>query len=179
MSDELENEMPTRKKNRLEEYDYSAPAAYFVTICTDKRKKIFWNGELDAQKFSWVSVGANCVRPRNLPLSDIGSIIMDELEQWNETYDSVSLYRYVIMPNHLHLLVVISPSEYGRPQVAPTLDRMVKQFKGAVTKRVGKPIWQKSFYDHVIRNREDYEEHMRYIYENPIHWAHDEMYSEE
>ena len=83
------------------------------------------------------------------------------------------------MPNHLHIMVVISADEYGRPQVAPTVERMIKQFKGAVTKKVGKPIWQKSFIEHVIRNKEDYETRSNYIYENPLRWHFDECYIEE
>ena len=91
----------------------------------------------------------------------------------------MSLYSYVIMPDHLHIMVVISYDEYGRTQFAPTLDRMVKQFKGAVTKKVGKSIWQKSFLEHVIRNKNDYETRMNYIYKNPLRWFYDKLYTEE
>ena len=174
-----EKELPKRKDIRLKNYDYSSPGAYFVTICTENRKNYFWNGSIDPQVFDWHSVGANCVRPQNLPLSDIGNIVLDELERWNQTYPAVSLYSYVIMPNHLHIMVVISADEYGRPQVAPTVERMAKQFKGAITKKVGKPIWQKSFIEHVIRNIKDYETRLNYIYENPIRWYYDELYTEE
>ena len=76
-------------------------------------------------------------------------------------------------------MVVISADESGRPQVAPTVERMVKQFKGAITKRVGKPIWQKSFIEHVIRNKKDYETRSNYIYENPLRWHFDELYEKE
>ena len=195
-----EKELPQRKDIRLKNYDYSSPGAYFVTICTENRKNYFWNGSIDPQVFDWHSVGANCVRPQNsidpqvfdwhsvgancvrpqnLPLSKIGKIVLDELERWNQTYPAVTLYSYVIMPNHLHIMVVISADEYGRPQVAPTVERMVKQFKGAITKKVGKPIWQKSFIEHVIRNIKDYETRLNYIYENPIRWYYDELYTEE
>ena len=109
-------ELPKRKDIRLKNYDYSSPGAYFVTICTENRKNYFWNGSIDPQVFDWHSVGANCVRPQNLPLSDIGNIVLDELERWNQTYPAVSLYSYVIMPNHLHIMVIISADEYGRPQ---------------------------------------------------------------
>ena len=174
-----EKQLPKRKDIRLKNYDYSSPGAYFVTICTEKRENLFWSGTLDTKTFSWCSVGANCVRPHNLPLSDIGKIVFEELEIWNKTYDAVSLYSYVVMPNHLHIRVVISPDKHGRPQVAPTVERMVKQFKGAVTKKVGRPIWQKSFIEHVIRNKEDYKIRSNYIYENPIRWYYDELYTEE
>ena len=85
----------------------------------------------------------------------------------------------MIMPNHIHLLLRVCADEYGRPLVAPTMSRVVKQLKGVVSKQVGISIWQKSFHDHIIRNREDYEEHLRYIYENPIRWCYDELYAEE
>ena len=111
-----EKELPKRKDIRLKNYDYSSPGAYFVTICTDNRKNYFWNGSIDPQTFKWYSVGANCVRPQNLPLSNIGKIVLSELEHWNQTYLEVSLYSYVIMPNHLHIMVIISADEYGRPQ---------------------------------------------------------------
>ena len=116
-----EKELPKRKDIRLKNYDYSSPGAYFVTICTENRKNYFWNGSIDPQIFHWRSVGANCVRPQSLPLSDVGNIVLDELERWNQTYPAVSLYSYVIMPNHLHIMVVISADEYGRTQFAPTL----------------------------------------------------------
>ncbi|MBQ8420212.1 MAG: hypothetical protein IJY37_07670, partial [Clostridia bacterium] len=106
-------DLPKRKDIRLKNYDYSSPGAYFVTICTKNRKNYFWNGQIDPQRFNWRSVGANCVRPQNLPLSNIGKIVLDELERWNQTYPAVSLYSYVIMPNHLHIMVVISADEYG------------------------------------------------------------------
>ena len=178
MKMDKERELPKRKDIRLKNFDYSSPGVYFVTICTENRKNYFWNGNLNPQLFEWCSVGANCVRPQNLPLSDIGNMVLDELEKWHKTYAAVALYSYVIMPNHLHIMVFISTDEYGRPQVAPTVDRMVKQFKGAVTKKTGYPIWQKSFVEHVIRNKQDFESRSKYIYENPIRWYYDELYAE-
>lgn len=171
-------ELPKRKDIRLKNFDYSSPGAYFITICTENRKNYFWNCTLNPQTFEWHAVGANCVRPRNLPLSDIGIIVMDELEKWHKLYDAVELSSYVIMPNHLHIMVLIYADEDGRPQVAPTIDRMVKQFKGAITKKVGYPIWQKSFMEHVIRNKLDFEIRSKYIYENPARWYYDDLYAE-
>ena len=74
----------------------------------------------------------------------------------------------MIMPDHIHLLLIIRSDEYGRPMVAPTISRVVQQLKGYVTKRIGHSIWQKLFFDHVIRNSRDYEEHVKYICDNPI-----------
>ncbi len=100
-------ETPKRKPTRLKNFDYSYPGAYFVTICTDKRENFFWDDAFDVKAFSWRSVGANCVRPQNLPLTNVGKTVLEELERWNETYSAVSLSAYVIMPNHLHIMVVI------------------------------------------------------------------------
>jgi len=96
------SELPKRKSIRLAQYDYSSPGVYFLTICTEQRKNYFWVGELDLKVFDWHLVGANCVRPQNLPLSTIGKIVYEALEKWNDTYDTVTLPAFVIMPNHLH-----------------------------------------------------------------------------
>ena len=63
--------------------------------------------------------------------------------------------------------------------VAPTISRVVKQLKGCVSKQIGFSIWQKLFYDHIVRNREDYNEINKYIHENPMNWQLDELYTEE
>ena len=81
------------------------------------------------------------------------------------------------MPNHIHLLLTIGSDEYGRPMVAPTMSRVVQQLKGYVAKRIGHSVWQKLFHDHIIRNREDYDEHVKYILENPMRWQYDDLYS--
>lgn len=174
-----EKELQKRKDIRLKSYDYSSPGVYFITICTKNRKNYFWKGPIDLQMFKWHSVGANCVRPQNLPLSNIGNIVLEELEQWHKIYDSVSLCSYVIMPNHLHIMVLISAGEYGRPQVAPTLGTMIRQFKGSITKKIGYPIWQKSFMEHIIRNKQDLETKSNYIYNNPVNWHYDELYKDD
>ncbi len=177
---ETENsKLPQRKEIRLKDYDYSSPGVYFVTICTAKRKNLFWQGTFDVDAYYDQTVGASCARPQNLPLSDWGKIVLDQLEIWGNAYKNVSLNSYVIMPNHLHLLVEITADENGRPQVAPTLSQMIQQFKGAVTKRIGKPIWQKLFMEHVIRDNQDYVTRLNYIYENPARWFYDELYVEE
>ena len=81
----------------------------------------------------------------------------------------VKVEHYVVMPDHVHMMIEIEKviDEGGRPMVAPTISRVVQQFKGSVTKRAGKAVWQKLFYDHVIRNEDDYREHVKYILENP------------
>ena len=63
--------------------------------------------------------------------------------------------------------------------VAPTISRVVQQLKGYITKRIGSSIWQKLFVDHVVRNRQDYEEHVKYIYENSMKWSLQHLKTEE
>jgi REP element-mobilizing transposase RayT len=90
------------------------------------------------------------------------------------------------MPNHVHLLVRIYAQAGGSAMRSPTeeeplvgsisIDKVIGQLKGYVTKQIGQAIWQRSYYDHIIRNRQDYEAHVRYIHENPIRWREDELY---
>ena len=90
------NELPNRKNIRIENYDYSAPGAYFITVCTANREKIFWSdrrGELRS--------------PANVPLSDIGIIIDNEIKKLNTVYDAVRVDKYCIMPDHIHMILVI------------------------------------------------------------------------
>ena len=154
------NNLPNRKPIRIADYDYSTPGAYFITICTANREKIFWfdcRGELCS--------------PANVPLSDIGMIVDNEIQKLNMVYDSVRVDKYCIMPDHIHMILTIEPDEYRRTQFAPTISRVIKQFKGSITKQVGRPIWQKSFYDHGIRNQQDYDEIWQYIENNPLKYA--------
>lgn len=174
----MNKEMPKRKNIRMRQYDYSMPGAYFVTICTENRKNYFWEGNLNPQRFYWRSVNETCIRPVHLPLSAVGKTAADELEIWHRTYRNTELYSYVIMPNHIHIMVVILQENSEDGGTAPDLKRMVKQFKGAVTKKVGYPIWQKSFMEHIVRDKTDYEIRTGYICENPIRWYYDEMYTE-
>lgn len=124
-------------------------------------------------------VGATIGRPRDIELSPYGEIVEGAIQKIPSAYRALIVENYVIMPNHLHILLRIRTDENGRPMVAPTVSRIVNQLKGYVTKRTKTTIWQKSFYDHIIRDREDYEEHMKYIYENPMRWHDDELYTEE
>ena len=163
-----EREMPKRKNMRLKNFDYSSCGAYFITICTLERRNYFWK-----------NVGAIIDRPQDVELTTYGEIADRAIKNITSAYPSLALDGYVIMPNHIHLLIRVCTDEYGRPLVAPTMSRVIKQLKGIVSKQIGGDVWQKSFYDHIIRNRDDYEEHVKYIYENPIRWHSDELYAEE
>lgn len=106
-------------------------------------------------------------------------------------YKSCTLEKYVIMPNHIHLILLIenynllsdisqnqkiASYQCGRPMVAPTVAKIINQFKGYVSKQIGFSIWQKSYYDHIIRNETDYLKIWQYIDENSLKWIHDRYY---
>ena len=156
----MDKELPSRKRNRLKHYDYSSCGAYFITICTSDRRNYFWNG-----------VGATIGRPQDVDLSQYGKLVDEAINNIPSIYPALKLDHYVIMPDHIHLLLIIRADEYGRPMVAPTISRVVQELKGYITKRIGHSIWQKLFFDHVIRNRQDYEEHVKYICDNPVKWV--------
>ncbi len=146
----------------MTDFDYSSPNAYFITACTKDRKNLFWN-----------YVGTVIGRPEDVILSAAGKIVQKSIEDIYAHYPSVSVEKYVVMPNHIHLLLQIHSDESGRPMTAPTIQMVVNQMKGAVTRQVGAPVWQKGFYDHVVRGREDFLEIWQYIEGNPSKWAED------
>lgn len=154
------NELPNRKQNRIPDFDYNTPNAYFITVCTQNKKKLFWE-----------NVGAVIGRPEDVQLSAYGKIVEKAIINISAHYPVVSVDKFVVMPNHIHILLQIHSDENGRPMTAPTISMVVNQMKGAVTKQIGAPIWQKGFYDHVIRNQQDYLEIWNYIEGNPAKWA--------
>lgn len=159
---------PKRKNLRLPEYDYSQNGVYFLTVCTRDKQKLLWYDNT-------YPVGANSVRPADIMLSAYGKIVKNAIQMIQPTYGvAVKLDKYVIMPNHIHMLIAID--DCGRTLFAPTISRIVKQFKGAVTKQIGKSIWQRSFYDHIIRDEQDYVEKWNYIENNPARWLDDDLY---
>ena len=158
------NNLPKRKQNRLNHYDYSQNGAYFITICTIDRKPLL----------SRITVGAHIVRPPITELSNYGEIVKEKINNIPLHYDNVLIDNYVIMPNHIHLIINIT--ENGRTMCAPTISRIIKHFKESVTKSIGCCIWQKGFYDHIIRDEEDYLTKCQYIENNPTKWLEDELY---
>ena len=171
--------LPHRKQARLREYDYSAPGAYFVTICTHDRRNLFWNIGGSSNN----AVGAAISRPQNetacpFPLSVEGEIVRSAIRNMEEIYPAVSIEKYVIMPNHIHLLLRINTDKNGRLIAAPTLSTAIGQMKRRASKEAGKSLWQKSFHDHVVRNERDWREIWEYIDANPARWTEDRYYSE-
>jgi putative transposase len=172
----------TRKHNRLKDYDYATDGFYFITICSKNGENIF----------SDIPVGADGCRPTdpiNVQLNDFGRIVGEELKKSQNIRDEIIVDYYVIMPNHVHCIIVIEQNGMkitGRQPSAPTCNRkrslssFVQGFKSAVTARIntlrnmpGEPVWQRSFHDHIIRNERSLHAIREYIANNPIHWEQD------
>ena len=169
-------EYPIRKEHRLKNYDYSQCGAYFITICTKDRKYFFWNN------YDILNVGAAFGGPYGkISLTEYGKIVKNELKKIPLIYpDVVFIPKFVIMPNHIHLIIVLNTySENGPPKAAPTVGSIINKFKGTVSKKCGFHVWQKSFYDRVIRNEHEYNAFWKYIETNPMNWESDELFTKE
>ena len=158
------SELPQRKNLRLKDYDYSQNGYYFVTICVKDMQCILWNNH----------VGAPIGRPQ---LSHIGIKIENAIENIPNIYKNVSINNYIIMPNHIHMIIVLQGNDEGRAMHAPTISQIINQFKGFVTKQIGYPIWQKLFHDHIIRNEHEYQKIYEYIETNPLKWELDKYFT--
>ncbi len=148
--------LPKRKLVRLKNFDYASYNYYYVTMCTAGKKHLF--GTVNG-------------------LSAYGRIVQEELEQLPAHYHAVRVDKYVIMPNHVHAIIVIG--DVNSKEKTPTLSTVVGSFKSGVSRRIHRislteQVWQKSFYDSVIRNDWMYQKIWEYIEENPIKWELDE-----
>ncbi len=137
---------PERKSNRLKNYDYSQNGAYFITICTKDRKKILSD---------IVGDDAHIV-PKKCGLV---------VEKYIKNIPEVE--KYVIMPDHIHLIIRIENGTMWASSPTKEVSGIVRSFKTMVTKQLGQSIFQRSFFDHIIRNEQDYIEHLTYIENNP------------
>jgi len=159
-----------RKPLRLSGYDYRRGGAYFITLCVQNRLPIL----------SHIAVGESVGLSPGVILSQIGVAVDGAIREIPVHYPDVILDKYVIMPNHIHLILILNrDSDTQRDSDNPSdISRVICQTKGAVTKRCQKNIWQKSFYDHIIRDENDYLTKWEYIDENPARWHEDELYTE-
>jgi len=173
---------PVRKMNRLRDYDYSSGGAYFITICTEKRmpylceiiKKRQYPVINVKQGYTQKPVGADIIRPE-VKLTDIGKIVDYSINDIKNHYDDIYVDKYCIMPDHLHMIISIMrdfmSSNGGRIISAPTVSTVIGSMKRYSSKQIGFSIWQKSFHDHIIRNKSEFQEIYQYIENNPINWA--------
>lgn len=167
---------------RLKDWDYSRYGYYFVTICTKDKQCFFGNIEGD-----------------RMQLSEIGKIAAEEWHNTGKVREKVKLDEWVIMPNHLHGIVIIQNDDknvetYGHTSQKPyipsgdafnaslrktNLSNIIRGFKSASTKKILKKgfanfAWQSRFYDHIIRNEKELHEVRQYIVNNPLSWHLDE-----
>jgi len=177
------DELKNRKNTRLKSADYNRNQAVFLTICTKERRCVLSR-----------VVGIGVLDGPQIELTKYGQIADKYINQLNDFYDDLSVESYVIMPNHIHIMLWVKGIENG-PARTPVTDgpsrtpvptvqnsipsRFVSTFKRFCNKEYGTNIWQYRSNDHIIRNRQDYEEHMQYIYENPVRWLYDKLYTEE
>jgi putative transposase len=170
-----------RRSIRLKHYDYASLGAYFVTICTYNRQCLF--GQITDGK---------------MVLNDAGR----EVEHcWNEIpahFPHVALDEFVVMPNHVHGIIVITvgvrhavplpnpvqpKSEHFQKPIAGSIPTIIRSFKSAVTKRInqtrktpGVTLWQRNYYERIIRNENEMNTIRQYIINNPLNWRSDENY---
>ena len=174
----------SRKRTRLRAYDYSGSGVYFVTVCTEAKRPVLCR-----------IVGAGVLDGPRPELTAQGKIVQNRLEEMERIYDDISIDHYVIMPNHVHLLLTIrgaGPGTWGTPSPtdagagpgtsrtpSPTnarLPQFLSTFKRFTNREIGFPIWQRSYHDHIIRDEPDFLNHWQYIDDNPAKWAEDPYY---
>ncbi len=177
-------EIHHRRSIRLRGYDYSQCGAYFITICVQHRKCLFGkivNGEMI--------------------LNEYGKIVELCLNAISTHYQNVILDEYIIMPNHIHIIIIVgagsslpytqinigreNPAEIntGRENPAPTIGNIVGYFKYMATKQINdvikngvQKIFQRNYYEHIIRNENEYNNIAQYIIDNPKNWSVDKNY---
>ena len=153
------NVFPTRKPTRLQNYDYSQNGCYFVTVCVKNRKPILST-----------IVGGDALIAPQIKLTEIGKIAEKHIQKINSVYADVTVENYIIMPDHIHLLIFIDGFEDGTMRASsPTnLSTVIRSMKTFVTKEVGKSIWQRSFYDEIIKNETHFQRVWEYIEYNAL-----------
>ena len=166
-----ETRFPVRKHPRLKEIDYGMDGAYFITICTQNRRGILSN-----------IVGRGLAPADMVELTEYGKTAREQLSDLSNRFPTVTVDRYVIMPNHIHILLQIRNAAGASPR--PTVMDIVCAYKSLTTKackaiRPINKVFQDSFYEHIVRNEKDYEEIAYYIENNPLRWWEDSLYTEE
>ena len=142
---------PIRKQNRIPEYDYNQSGAYFVTVCVKNRKPILSQ-----------IVGDDA----HIVPKPYGIVVEKYIKNVPE------IEKYVIMPDHIHMIIRIDNDEYGTMSYPQNnqVSSIVRSLKILTTKEIGQSIFQRSYFDHVIRNQEDYNGVWEYIDKNPLNW---------
>ena len=158
---------------RLKHRDYSAPGFYFVTICSDFKRCIF-----------------GIVEDGKMKLSHLGRIVEEAWLALPRQFSRIRLHGRMVMPNHVHGIIEISSVQLAQRAAplqgavteglelrrASSLSVIVRSFKADVTRRAGielhwnEPVWQRNYFDRVIRDGQEFSNALRYIEENPLRW---------
>ena len=169
MNKEENMEHPNRKRVRLPGFDYDTPGYYFITLCTTQKQKLLCD-----------IVGTGLPDGPQVRFTQYGQIALAQLEQMCDFYDDLKVEKYVIMPNHIHMLIHLTDSGLYREKNANPTNNRISQFIGTFkrfcNRAYGRNIWQARSYDHVIRGEQDYREIWAYIDENPIRWTADRFF---
>ena len=169
--DMLNLNLHKRRSIRLQDYDYSHAGEYFITICTYNHECSF--GDIVGEE---------------MRLNKTGEIVKEEWLRTAQIRTDVELDSFIVMPNHLHGIITLNDSGRGKLQRAPTKEEfgkptsgsiptIIRLFKACVTKKINllrntprQPIWQRGYYEHIIRNDNDLDNVREYIVNNPIKW---------
>ena len=162
-------DFPTRKPNRLPNFNYSTPGAYFITICTEDRKPIL--SEV---------VGGGALDAPVTRLTKHGQIAQRYLLSGNRI-PGITVDKFVIMPNHIHMILLVNDAASGGTSRAPSptnaaIPHFISTLKRFCNRDIGKNIFQRSYHDHVIRDEADYLLIWQYIDSNPAKWQEDCFY---
>lgn len=169
--------LPVRKKTRLSGYDYRDKGLYYVTVCSQERVDLF--GSVIGP------VGARHASPAYVKLSQYGEIVKFVWSQLPFHY-SVDLDTFQIMPDHVHFVISIN-NHTGEACLAPTqtLGSIVGSFKSECTKQIrilmknpNYLVWQRNYYEHIVRNDEDLDRIRFYIEQNPENWAKEKSFTQ-
>lgn len=169
-------DFPQRKPNRLKGYKYNQNGSYFITICVQNRMNLLCK-----------IVGDGFSVPNKIHLYKRGGIAQQFIVDLSTKYPYAKVDKYVIMPNHVHLLLSIDNQMNDMGNItetpSPTVGAIIGWYKYQTTKQMNNPmdnetfkIWQRSFHDHIIRNDEEYQEIWDYINTNPQRWKDDCFY---
>ena len=162
------DDKPTRKMQRLQGFDYNNSRYYFLTICVKDKRCIL----------STIQPG-DVIQPASIRLSDIGNVVNSYIVS-SDKIDGITILNYVIMPNHIHVLLQYIGNDGSSRAPTPTnaaIPHYVSTLKRLINRRIGENIWQRGYYDHTIRDENDYRSVWTYIDNNPAHWAEDKYYS--
>ena len=163
--------LPNRKPTRLPHFDYSTPGAYFITMCTENRKPLL--SEI---------VGGGALDAPQVRLTKIGRIVQRHILSGNRI-QGITVDKFVIMPNHVHIILLVDDTSKKGTSKAPSptnavIPHFVSTLKRFCHRDAGISFFQRSYHDHVIRNKADYTKIWQYIDNNPISWQEDCFYAE-